>query len=152
MRDSQSVRVAHTMSRCLAHFFEDTLPSEQAIRIHMVLRDEKVYEANALAICYLEFGFPSSDHLIHGRLTVEHSGGNIYDVRVQLAGGKEQPFTLCVPDPEWPAEALRPSMRKICNFLLVELERLAGEIWLRQATRAARRRAPSQPSEPLHVA
>lgn len=127
-------RVAGTISRCLEHFFQEISPQERGIRLEVECRGQTGYQEGEGVISALVFHRPDGGAPMEGYVGVSNGGGNVYDVVVAFIDGEEQAFSIGIPDPAMEAEAVQPLVKGVCHYLLMELERIAGEQALRLAT------------------
>lgn len=133
LRKEQSERVADILVDCLKHFLGETALHERSVAIETGRVEAEPYQDAKGAIRNVPFYLPDGQQ-VNGALEILNRGGNIYDIRVELDGGKVFRLDVCVPKLDGSSEEMQRHTEKVCRRLLAELERIDGERTLQSAT------------------
>lgn len=133
------------LCRCVERYFQEQVPGERGIEAQVTCAERQPYDEDARkAKSKLAFSFPDG-RAADAWLVVDKAAdvGNVYDVRAALEGGEEETFSLSVADPSKPTDEMQPYASGICDYLLAEVVRAAGEQTLQEASRGEGGAAPS---------
>ena len=129
-RINQTQEAAAALYERIQRFFAMQAPREQSITLELKAGRSEQESEGQEAYRTLHFVLPD-DMMLAGFVRVANIGGNMYEVEAGV-GDRSATFDLSFPHPSSAGEDQYG--RPVCDFLLEEIERAAGELHLRKSS------------------
>jgi hypothetical protein len=135
-RKTKAMTAAEALFERIRKYFTEQTPNEQAIRIAVDTGQAQVMPGDEQPRRALRFTLPDGT-LLEGHYRIANVGGNMYQVEAGI-GERSGRFSISLPDATLAAESTYG--RPVCEFMLEEIKRIAGEHYLRSGSSVSKSR------------
>ncbi len=133
-RKEKAMTATEALFERIRKYFAEQTPIEQAIRIAVDTSQSQVMPGDEQPRRTLRFTLPDGT-LLEGHYRIVNVGGNMYQVE---AGVEERSGRFSISLPEATLAADGNYSRPVCEFMLEEIKRIAGEQYLRSRSSTLR--------------
>lgn len=118
----------------IRRYFSEQAPSEQAIWIAVDASQAQLMPGDEQPRRALRFTLPDGT-LLEGHYRIVNVGGNMYQIEAGI-GERSGRFSISLPEATLAADG--NYSRPVCEFMLEEIKRIAGEYYLRTSSSGRR--------------
>jgi hypothetical protein len=129
-RRTNAITATDALLERIRRYFAEQAPNEQAIHIAVDSGQTQVMPGDEHPRQALRFTLPEGT-LLEGYYRIANVGGNMYEVEAGI-GERSERFSISLPEATLAADSTYG--RPVCEFLLEEIKRIAGEQYLRSSS------------------